>query len=88
MIAKAYTEGVDPIVWDHLSGTTARFYIKACDGGALYTKTCMGCHGALATSAKKGKTFAQIKAAVASVPTMKAIVLTDLQARALEFVLK
>src|SRR5690349_21492278 len=35
----------------------------AIDGAALYTSTCAGCHGPLATSAKLGRTAAQITAA-------------------------
>jgi predicted CxxxxCH...CXXCH cytochrome family protein len=33
------------------------------DGAALYASTCAGCHGPLATSAKRGRTAAQITAA-------------------------
>jgi mono/diheme cytochrome c family protein len=36
------------------------------DGAALYTANCFTCHGALATSAKLNKTFAQIKAAISN----------------------
>ncbi len=34
------------------------------DGPTLYTTYCSGCHGALATSAKSGRTAAQIQAAI------------------------
>jgi uncharacterized protein (TIGR03382 family) len=34
------------------------------DGAALYTANCAGCHGALASSTKKGRTAAQIQAAI------------------------
>jgi thiosulfate dehydrogenase len=43
------------------------------DGAALYGATCSGCHGPLATSTKKGRTAAQISAAIASVPTMSSL---------------
>ncbi len=36
------------------------------NGAALYTQNCSGCHGALATSAKRGRTAAQITDAIAS----------------------
>jgi mono/diheme cytochrome c family protein len=36
------------------------------NGAALYANTCAGCHGALATSAKKGATAAEIHAAIAA----------------------
>ncbi|MFL5262515.1 MAG: c-type cytochrome [Anaeromyxobacteraceae bacterium] len=38
----------------------------AADGAALYTQSCAGCHGALATSSKRGATAAQIQAAIAA----------------------
>jgi mono/diheme cytochrome c family protein len=38
----------------------------AIDGAALYTQSCAGCHGALATSSKRGATSAQIQAAIAA----------------------
>jgi uncharacterized protein (TIGR03382 family) len=34
------------------------------DGAALYTADCAGCHGALASSTKQGRTAAQIQAAI------------------------
>ena len=34
------------------------------DGASLYTQNCAGCHGALASSAKAGRTSAQIRAAI------------------------
>jgi mono/diheme cytochrome c family protein len=36
------------------------------DGAALYTANCAGCHGALASSAKKGVTLARLQNAIAS----------------------
>lgn len=36
----------------------------ALDGAALYASNCAGCHGPLATSAKRGRTAAQIQAAI------------------------
>lgn len=41
------------------------------DGAALYTANCGGCHGALATSAKKGATAAQIQVRMATMPYAK-----------------
>jgi hypothetical protein len=40
------------------------------DGAALYTQNCALCHGALASSVKKGKTAAQITGAIATIPMM------------------
>ena len=41
------------------------------DGAALYATNCQTCHSALATSAKQGRTTAQITSAIASVSGMK-----------------
>jgi fibronectin type 3 domain-containing protein len=41
------------------------------DGAALYSTNCQACHSALATSAKQGRTAAQITSAIASVSGMK-----------------
>ncbi len=38
-------------------------YTPPIDGAALYTQTCAGCHGPLASSSVRGKTAAQITAA-------------------------
>jgi mono/diheme cytochrome c family protein len=48
------------------SQVTATTTAAAIDGAALYTANCSGCHGALATSAKRGRTAAQITSAIAS----------------------
>jgi mono/diheme cytochrome c family protein len=53
--APAGCTGGTPIV------TVACTYVP--DGAALYTAKCAGCHGALATSAKAGRTAAQITSA-------------------------
>jgi cytochrome c5 len=34
------------------------------DGAALYSQNCAGCHGTLASSAKRGRTAAQVRAAI------------------------
>ena len=53
------------------------------DGAALYTSTCAGCHGALASSVKRGRSAAQITAAIGSVGSMKGITLTSAQIQAI-----
>lgn len=40
------------------------------DGATLYAADCAGCHGPLASSTKRGRTAAQITAAIASVGSM------------------
>jgi len=45
----------------------------ATDGATLYANNCSGCHGVLATSAKLGRTAAQITAAISSVSAMSAL---------------
>lgn len=49
------------------------------DARALYTTNCAPCHGPLATSAKWGRTAAQIRAALGEVAQMRGIRLTDAQ---------
>jgi mono/diheme cytochrome c family protein len=60
------------------------------DGAALYAANCASpvCHGPLTTSTKRGKTAAEIKAGIASVPVMKGISLTDTQIQAIADALK
>ena len=43
------------------------------DGAALYTARCTGCHGPLATSAKKGRTATQITNAIKNQNPMKGL---------------
>ncbi len=87
-------------LYDHGNGTNAAFYVKPYDGQALYADTsmsttglvaCANCHGAFAVSARKGRTFAQIKAAIATVPAMAVLqnqaLLTDDEIRAIAYAL-
>ncbi|MCZ7400756.1 MAG: hypothetical protein O8C61_00875 [Candidatus Methanoperedens sp.] len=48
------------------------------DGPTLYTNDCSGCHGSLATSAKLGRTEAQITGAISSVGSMNTATLRAL----------
>lgn len=43
------------------------------DGSALYQARCAGCHGALASSAVRGRTATQIAAAISGVPSMASL---------------
>lgn len=60
------------VLYDHIAGTNARFYLIAYDGNALYAQNCAGCHGALAANTVPKKTVAEIQNAIANVPVMKA----------------
>ncbi|HEY4743458.1 MAG TPA: cytochrome c, partial [Desulfuromonadaceae bacterium] len=54
------------------------------DGAALYTADCSGCHGPLASSAKKGATAAQIQTGISSVSAMRSLsTLTTTQIQAI-----
>ncbi len=53
------------------------------DGATLYANNCSGCHGALATSSKRGRTAAQITSAISSVSQMRGISLTSAQISAI-----
>ena len=57
------------------------------DGSMLYATNCAGCHGALATSAKKSRTSPQITLALAMVPAMSSIKLTSAQIEAIALAL-
>lgn len=85
-------------MYDHNAGTNAAFYVRPYDGVALYsdktnsttgTFACNVCHGEFAVSARKGRTFQQIKAAIATVPVMAVFqnqtLLTDDEIRAIAF---
>jgi mono/diheme cytochrome c family protein len=52
------------------------------DGAALYATNCAGCHGALATSAKRGFTFDQINARM-SAPPYSSRILTAAEVQAI-----
>jgi cytochrome c len=43
----------------------------AIDGAAIYTQNCSGCHGALATSSKRGASAATITSAIQNISYMK-----------------
>lgn len=59
------------------------------DGSMLYGQNCAACHGALASSAKVGRTASQIQAAILNVPQMQSLVaLTAPQVEAIANVLK
>jgi mono/diheme cytochrome c family protein len=45
----------------------------AIDGAALYASKCGSCHGALATSSKRGRTAAQIQAAIGNINAMNSL---------------
>lgn len=54
------------------------------DGPALYAQHCSGCHGSLESSSKRGRTAAQISAAIASQPAMAGLSgLSDAQRQAI-----
>jgi mono/diheme cytochrome c family protein len=55
------------------AGPTPTSSGHAIDGGSLYAIYCSGCHGALATSAKLGRSASQITGAISSVTAMNAL---------------
>lgn len=52
---------------------TATTNTAAIDGAALYTQYCSGCHGALASSTKRGASAALIASGIASVSSMNTL---------------
>lgn len=91
VISKAYNYKTDGNLYDHNLGTKSAFYMIAYDGSALYTQNCASCHGALASSERKGATVSQIKNALTAVPQMAAATnllnLTQRQIEAISFAL-
>ena len=92
------TTGVFNGLYDQIAGVNAALYVRPYDGQALYADvsmsttglvSCASCHGTFAASAKKGRTFQQIKASIANVAAMSALqntaLLTDDEIRAIAF---
>jgi hypothetical protein len=91
VVSKAYNYATDGTLYDHNLGTKAAFYMVAYDGAALYTQNCASCHGALASSTKKGAQVSRIKNALGSVSQMSTnanlMKLTQRQIEAISFAL-
>ena len=93
VVTKAYNPATDPVIYDHNAGPTARFYLVAYDGAALYSTNCASCHGPIKTSnVSVGITCPGITSAITSVAKMKNVVslasLTLVQKKAIAFALK
>lgn len=72
------------IVKESSQSSTGTPIQQSSEGATLYAKNCVACHGVLENSVKKGRTLAQINAAIASVPQMAGLsVLTDAQRAAI-----
>ncbi len=91
VISTAYDYKTDGSLYDHNLGTKSPFFMVAYDGSALYTANCASCHGALASSARKGARVSQIKNALSTVPQMSTntnlMKLTQRQIEAISFAL-
>jgi mono/diheme cytochrome c family protein len=69
---------------ENIPGGTTTTPPPSTDGAALYTQYCAGCHGALASSSKKGATATQIQNAINSVGAMSSLKsLTSAQVQAI-----
>lgn len=89
VISKPYTLAANGPIYDHLVGPTAAFYIVAYDGAQMYATSCASCHGALASSTKKGMTLESFNASIQNVAVMRGLSnLTTRQREALTFALK
>lgn len=72
--------------YDHNIGTSGRLYVISIDGKALYDSNCVSCHGVLASSEVRNKTFTQIRTAMQTQADMMRLPsLTDDQIRAIEY---
>ena len=82
-------KAVDSLSASASKSLTLTVSAAAIDGAALYTSNCAGCHGPLATSAKKGSSASTITSAISSVNAMKSFsFLTAAQIQAIATALK
>lgn len=92
------TTGIVGGTYDHDIGTNAAFYIRVLSGQALYADatqsstgrdSCATCHNPFSNSSVRNASFAEIKAAIASVPQMAVMQngLSDDEIRAIAFAL-
>ena len=92
------TTGIVGGTYDHDIGTNAAFYIRVLSGQALYADatqsstgrdSCATCHNPYSNSSVRNASFAEIKAAIASVPQMAVMQngLSDDEIRAIAFAL-
>jgi hypothetical protein len=92
VISTSYNAVTDGTLYNHNVAPSARFYLLAHDGKALYTAQCASCHGAVTNSAKKGSSAAQIAAAIQNVSQMNSRAalkgLTPKQLEAIAFAIK
>lgn len=92
------TTGIVGGTYDHDIGTNAAFYVRVLSGQALYAdasqsttaQSCASCHNGIANSTRRGRSFEQIKAAIAGVPEMAGYqtLLTDDEIRAIAYALR
>ncbi len=92
------TTGIVGGTYDHDIGTNAAFYVRVLSGQSLYADTtqsttaqsCASCHNGIANTTKRGRSFEQIKAAIAGVPQMAGFQtqLTDDEIRAIVYALR
>jgi hypothetical protein len=76
-------------LYDHDAGNAAAFYVNSIDGTAAYNDAtrgrCNTCHGAVATSTKKGSSFSAIKNAITNVSAMNGLTITDNEIKAVVY---
>lgn len=92
------TTGIVGGTYDHDIGTNAAFYVRVLSGQALYadasqstaSQSCAACHNGIANSTRRGRSFDQIKAAIATVPEMAGFqtLLSDDEIRAIAYALR
>lgn len=68
---------------NRVTSTTGSSFSPVIDGKALYTNRCASCHGTIASSIKIGITADKLRTALASVPNMRDIQLSEAEISAL-----
>lgn len=84
VIAQSYNRMTNGVIYDHIAGTSAAFFLVAYDGAQLYAQNCASCHGPLATSEVAQARVSLIRNALTAQPQMQTLPLMSLTPRQIE----
>lgn len=84
VIAQSYNRMTNGVIYDHIAGTSAAFFLAAYDGAQLYSQNCASCHGPLATSEVAQARVSAIQNALTAQPQMQIVPLMSLTRRQIE----
>ena len=81
VINASYSRAANGVIYDHLVGPSAEFYLVAYSGEELYATNCQSCHLGIASSERRGATVSQIDRAIQDIPAMRSQSLVRLTPR-------